>query len=78
MITINLEKAKNIVHERRRDAREREFAPLDEIIMKQIPGNDFRLAEAERQKIRDKYALIQNQIDTASTVEELKTVLNLL
>lgn len=75
MITINLDKAKNIAHDKRRAARAKEFEPLDAIIMKQIPGNDSAKAEAERQKIRDKYAALQTQIDAAQTVEELKALL---
>lgn len=75
MIVINLNKAKTIAHEKRRIARTAEFAPLDEVIMKQIPGKDSQVAEAERQKIRDKYALLQQQMDAAQTVEELKALL---
>lgn len=75
MIVINLEKAKEIAHDIRRTNRANEFAPLDEVIMKQIPGNDIADIEAERQKIRDKYADIQVQIDAAQTPEELKSLI---
>lgn len=75
MITVNLNKAKEIAHELRREARSKEFEPLDEIIMKQIPNNDYQQIEAKRQKIRDKYAEIQNNINSAKTVDELKQVL---
>ena len=75
MIVINLDKAKSIAHEKRRAARSVEFAPLDAIIMKQIPGNDYAQAETARQAIRDKYASLQIQIDSAQNVEELKTLL---
>lgn len=74
-IVINLDKAKNIAHDKRRAARSAEFAPHDEIIMKQIPGKDAQAAEAARQEIRDKYAIIQQQMDSAQTVEELKALL---
>jgi hypothetical protein len=67
MITINLDKAKNIAHDIRRIKREEEFAPYDAVIMKQIPGNDATEAEAARQAIRDKYA--------ASTPEQIKAAL---
>jgi hypothetical protein len=77
-IVINLNKAKNIVHDLRRLARAEEFKPYDDVIMKQIPGNDFNVAEQERQKIRDKYSEIQNNIDSAETIEELKEIKNLL
>ena len=75
MITINLDKAKNIAHDKRRAARSAEFAPHDEVIMKQIPGVDAQAAEAARQAIRDKYAALQAQMDAAQNVEELKTLL---
>ena len=72
MIKINTEKAKTIAHDIRRTKREEEFAPLDAVIMKQIPGKDTTEAEAARQAIRDKYTEIQNQIDAAQTPEEIK------
>lgn len=77
MIRINLDKAKAIGHGIRRQERAKEFAPLDEVIMKQIPGNDYNQAEAERQSIREKYAVIQQQIDAASTPDEIKKVLSI-
>ena len=75
MITINIDKAKEIAHNARRAARAAEFEPFDAIIMKQIPGNDATAAEAERQKIREKYAALQAQMDAAQTPEELKALL---
>ena len=72
MIKINLSKAKEIVHAARREARAEEFKSYDEIIMKQIPGNDFDNAEAERVKIRAKYATIQDEIDACTDAEQLK------
>lgn len=77
MITINMQKAKEIGHGLRRAAREQEFKPHDEIIMKQIPGNDSAVAEAARAEIRVKYAEIQNQIDAATTPDQIKTALGL-
>lgn len=74
-IVINLDKAKAIAHEKRRTARAEEFKPYDEIIMKQIPGNDYTQAEAARQAIRDKYAVLQTQMDAATSAEELKELL---
>lgn len=74
-VVINLDKAKNIAHAARRSARAEEFKPYDEIIMKQIPGNDYTQAEAARQAIRDKYALLQTQMNAVSSVEELKALL---
>jgi hypothetical protein len=75
MITINLNKAKVIGHDMRRQKREEEFAPFDAIIMKQIPGVGHDEAEASRQAIREKYALIQDLIEGATTVEEIKSAL---
>lgn len=75
MIVVNINKAKAIAHDIRRAARAEEFKPLDEVIAKQIPGADVAAVEAERQAIRDKYAVIQSQIDAASTPEGIKAVL---
>ena len=75
MITIDMTKAKEIAHEKRRAARSAEFAPHDEVIMKKIPGVDAQAAEAARQAIRDKYATLQAQMDAAQTAEELKNLL---
>lgn len=77
MIVINIDKAKNIGHDIRREKRAEEFKPFDEVIMKQIPGKDFTEAEAARQTIRDKYNVIQQQIDAAATPEEIKQVLEI-
>jgi hypothetical protein len=76
MITINLNKAKTISHDIRRQKRSEEFQPLDEVIMKQIPGTDVQAIEAERQLIRDKYTTIQESIDSALDSTELSTILN--
>jgi hypothetical protein len=75
MIRINLNKAKEIAHEKRRAARAKEFEPLDNIIAKQIPGNNAQQAETARQAIRDKYAALQAEMDAATTVQELKALL---
>ena len=76
MIVINLEKAKGIAHEIRRAKRAEEFAPYDEVIMKQIPDVDATEAEASRQAIRDKYATIQTNIDSIADVESLTTLVS--
>ena len=72
MITINLDKAKDIAHDMRRTARSAEFAPLD--IKATIPS-EAEAAEAERALIREKYALIQDEIDAATDVDTLKSAL---
>jgi hypothetical protein len=74
MIVINVTKAKAIGHDMRRAARAQEFAPYDEAIAKQIPGQ-MEGAEAARQVIREKYAAIQTAIDAAATPDEIKAAL---
>jgi|TARA_R110002096_G_scaffold360207_1_gene553118 hypothetical protein len=74
MITVNLTKAKTIAHDVRRAKRAEEFAPLDEVIMKQIPGADTDAAEVSRAAVRTKYATVQTNIDAAADVAALKTV----
>ena len=74
MITINIDKAKTIAHDKRRAAREAEFKPYDDAIAKQIPGQ-VDGAEAQRQAIREKYEELQMQMNEAQTVEELKNLL---
>lgn len=76
MITINMDKAKDIAHNIRREKRAEEFKPYDEIIMKQIPGSNTAAAEVARQEIRNKYNSIQQNIDMALTPEGLKTVID--
>jgi hypothetical protein len=58
----------------RRAKRAEEFAPLDEVIMKQIPGADATAAEVSRANVRTKYATVQTNIDAAADVAALKTV----
>jgi len=74
MITINIPKAKEIAHEMRRAERAKEFAPLD--IKATIPS-EAATAEAARQAVRDKYAVIQQNIDAAATPEEIKAALGI-
>ena len=71
MIAINIDKAKAIVHDIRRAKRTAEFAPLD--IKATIPS-EAAAAEAARQAVREKYAFLQTDIDTASTIPELKLI----
>jgi hypothetical protein len=71
----DLEKCKEIGHDKRRAARAEEFAPFDEVIAKQIPGKDAAEAEAARQAIRDKYAEVQDAIDAAESPDEIKAAL---
>jgi hypothetical protein len=71
-ITINIDKAKDIAHDKRREARSAEFAPLD--IKATIPS-EATAAEVERQAIRDKYVTMQSEIDSATTVDEIKAAM---
>ncbi len=75
MITVNIDKAKAIVHDKRRAARAAEFAPWD--IKATIPSEAVA-AEAARQAIRDRYAAIQTDIDSAPGVPELSLIVQSL
>jgi hypothetical protein len=77
MIQIDMTKAKEIGHTIRRAKRAAEFEPLDAVIAKQIPGIDTVAVEAQRQYIRDKYAVIQNQIDSSQEPSEIKSALGI-
>lgn len=70
-IAINIDKAKTIAHDKRRAARAAEFAPLD--VKATIPS-EAAAAEAARQAVREKYAAIQADIDSAPGVSELKLI----
>jgi hypothetical protein len=72
MITININKAKNIAHDARRTARSAEFAPLD--IKATIPS-EATAAEAARQAVRDKYTTMQTAIDAATTTDAIKAAM---
>ena len=69
MITININKAKEITKDRLRTERKPLLEALDVEVMKNITDS-VRLAEieAEKQRLRD----ITKIVDTVSTVEELK------
>jgi len=73
MIVVNIDKAKQIAHEMRRDKRAQEFAPLD---LKATIPSDAVEAESARQAIREKYAVIQQNIDAAESPEQIKEALN--
>ena len=71
-IVIDLTKAKAIAHDKRRQARSAEFAPLD--IKATIPSEAVA-AEAARVVIRTKYAEMQAEIDAATTTDAIKAVM---
>lgn len=64
-IQIDIDKARDIAHDKRREVRAKAFEPLDKMIAAQIPGVNAEDIEAERQKIRDENAQIQADIDAA-------------
>lgn len=68
----DIAKAKNIAHAMRREDRSKEFMPLD--VEVSIPSKAVA-AEAARQTIRDKYAVIQTAINSASSISEIKTAI---
>jgi len=70
-VDVDMAKAKDVAHDLRREARAKEFAPLDEKIAKQLPGDDLAVIEGQRVDIRRKYDGIQTEIDGAVSVEEL-------
>lgn len=69
----DLNKAKEIAHEKRRNARAAEFAPLD--VEATIPSKAAQ-AESKRQTIRDKYDAMQNAINTSASIEVLKNTIS--
>lgn len=73
MIVVNIDKAKQIAHEMRRDKRAQEFAPLD--VKATIPSEAVE-AESARQVIREKYAVIQQNINAAESPEQIKEAIN--
>lgn len=74
----DLDKCKALGHDMRRAKRAEEFAPHDEVIMKQIPGVDAAAAEEARQEIRDKYAVMQDAIEAAASPDDIKAALELV
>lgn len=70
---VDISRAKNVAHNIRRYYRTEEMQPYDDIIAKQIPGENADDAEAQRALIRTKYATKQTEIDACTTVEQLQT-----
>lgn len=75
MIQINLDKAKEISHDKRRTKREELFKPLD--IQATIPMFAEQ-AEQQRQAIRNEFAVIQTEIDDVESVDQLKVIITQL
>lgn len=70
-------KSKEIAHQIRRAKREAEFAPYDELVSKQIPGQS-ESAEEARAGIRAKYDAVQVEMDACKSAAELRAVLQSL
>ena len=75
VVTEDVTKAKAIAHGTRREKREVEFKPYDDIISKQIPGKSASDAEIARAAIRTKYATMQTNIDNSTTISKIKEAL---
>jgi hypothetical protein len=71
-VGVDMVKAQGIAHDKRRAKRAAEFAPLD--VQATIPAK-ANAAEAARQAIRDKDATIQLAVDSATTPEALKALI---
>lgn len=71
MIQVNLDKAKEISHEKRRNKRADLFKQLD--IEATVPVLAEQ-AEAKRQIIRNEFAVTQTEIDNAESVDQLKVI----
>ena len=75
MIKIDINKAKEISHDMRRNKRAELFKQLD--IEATVPTFTEQ-AEAQRQIIRDEFAAIQTEIDNAESVDQLKVIITQL
>ncbi|AUR87574.1 hypothetical protein NVP1101O_163 [Vibrio phage 1.101.O._10N.261.45.C6] len=83
MIKLDIEKAKQIAHEVRRQDRAVKMQPLDEIISKQIPDSNLNDVEKSREVVREVNAKVQLEIeeltvntDAKNGTEQLVRVLN--
>jgi hypothetical protein len=75
MIKVDINKAKEIVHTKRRYVRANLLKQLD--IEATVPLL-AKQAEVQRQVIRDKFAAIQTEIDNAETSDQLKGIITKL
>lgn len=76
-VLIRMERIKNRAHELRRKTRSWEMYPYDFKVGAHIPG-EAEPAEAERVKLRAKYAVIQNDIDAATDPLQIKLIMRKL
>lgn len=71
-IGTDMQKAREIAHTKRRELRSDEFSPLDkQIVVDIVDPSKVAATEAKRQKVRDKYAAMQVEIDTAKSLGAL-------
>jgi len=71
MITIDISKAKDVWKDKIREARKPALEKLDvDFIKAQEQGNDTTQIVADKNSLRD----LPSQVDTATTVEEIKVV----
>lgn len=73
-LVVDLVKAKEVVHAKRRTKRNELFAPLD--IQATIPSQAIQ-AESDRQALRDADATLQTQIDNVVNEDALRTIIEL-
>ena len=72
MIKVDINKAKEIVHTKRRYVRANLLKQLDTEATVPLLAKQ---AEVQRQVIRDKFAAIQTEIDNAETSDQLKGII---
>ena len=75
VVTEDVDRAREIAHQTRREKRAAEFKPNDDIIALNIPGTDIKAAEDARSQTRWKYKVMQDDLDRSKTISELKTAL---
>ena len=79
VVAIDINKAKEITHDKLREARAGEFKPLDaQINIYATNATKVTEIESQRQVIRDKYTTIQENIDACVSADELKTIIESL
>ena len=75
-VVVDMPLARDVAHEIRRSYRDKLFAPHDDIIMKQIPGESGEKAEQARVKIREQDAELQKKIDACDKPGKLMQIIN--
>jgi len=75
MITFDMTKVKARAHDMRRARRAELFKPHDDAIALQLPNVDMAAEEQARADIRAADALVEESIDMAASVDEVKAIL---